>query len=41
MTHAFGSKQARGAALKSGMAQGMETGYQRLDAFLAGGTTGT
>ncbi|MGE3108424.1 MAG: SRPBCC family protein [Phycisphaerales bacterium] len=35
MTLTFGSKQARDAALKSGMEHGMEAGYQSLDAFLA------
>lgn len=40
MTLVFGSKQARDAALKSGMEQGMEAGYQQLDALLAAGTTG-
>jgi hypothetical protein len=35
MTLAFGSKQARDVALASGMEQGMEAGYQNLDAFLA------
>lgn len=40
LTLAFGSKGARDAALKSGMEQGMEAGYQQLDAFLAAATTG-
>ncbi|HMQ15122.1 MAG TPA: SRPBCC family protein [Phycisphaerae bacterium] len=40
MTLAFGSKQARDVALASGMEQGMEAGYQQLDAFLASGATG-
>jgi uncharacterized protein YndB with AHSA1/START domain len=35
MTLAFGSKPARDAALASGMEQGMEAGYQGLDAHLA------
>jgi uncharacterized protein YndB with AHSA1/START domain len=35
MTLAFGSKQARDEALASGMEQGMEAGYQNLDAILA------
>jgi uncharacterized protein YndB with AHSA1/START domain len=35
MTLAFGSKQARDAALASGMEQGMEAGYTNLDALLA------
>lgn len=40
MTLAFGSRQARDMALKSGMEQGMEAGYQQLDAFLAARTAG-
>lgn len=40
MTLAFGSKEARDAALQSGMEQGMEAGYKNLDAFLASGRTG-
>lgn len=35
MTLAFNSRQARDTALASGMEQGMEAGYQQLDAFLA------
>lgn len=34
MTLAFGSKEARDGALASGMEQGMEMGYQQLDAML-------
>jgi uncharacterized protein YndB with AHSA1/START domain len=34
MTLAFGSKQARDAALASGMERGMEAGYKNLDALL-------
>ncbi len=35
MTLAFGSKQARDAALQSGMERGMEAGYVQLDTILA------
>ena len=35
MTLSFDSKEARDGALASGMAQGMEAGYQQLDAMLA------
>lgn len=34
MTLAFGTKEARDGALASGMEQGMEMGYQQLDAML-------
>jgi hypothetical protein len=40
MTLTFGSKQARDAALQSGMEQGMEAGYTNMDAFLAAGQSG-
>jgi uncharacterized protein YndB with AHSA1/START domain len=40
MTLAFGSKQARDAALASGMERGMEAGYTQLDALLAAETSG-
>ena len=35
LTLAYSSKQERDAALASGMQQGMEAGYQRMDAALA------
>lgn len=35
MTLAFDNQEARDGALASGMAQGMEAGYQQLDALLA------
>lgn len=35
MTLSFGSRQARDGALASGMEQGMEVGYQAMDAYLA------
>lgn len=34
----YSSKEARDGALKSGMADGMEAGYQRLDAMFADGS---
>ena len=34
ITQAFGSKEARDGAIASGMEQGMEAGYQQLDALL-------
>lgn len=34
-TVVYSSREARDAALQSGMAEGMEMGYQTLDAFLA------
>lgn len=37
MTTRYSSRQARDAALKTGMTRGMEMGYERLDAMLAGG----
>lgn len=37
MTLLFDSRQARDAALASGMEQGMEAGYRNLDAYLASG----
>ncbi len=40
MTLAFGSRQARDVALKSGMEQGMEAGYAQLDTFLASASAG-
>jgi hypothetical protein len=33
----YSSRQARDAALETGMTRGMEMGYERLDAMLAGG----
>jgi hypothetical protein len=35
ITQAYGSKEARDGAIASGMDQGMEAGYQQLDAMLA------
>ncbi|MEZ5978780.1 MAG: SRPBCC family protein [Planctomycetota bacterium] len=35
MTLTFDSKEARDGAIQSGMAQGMEAGYQQMDALLA------
>ena len=35
ITQVYGSKEARDGAIASGMDQGMEAGYQRLDAVLA------
>ena len=35
-TVVYATREARDGALKSGMAEGMEAGYQSLDAFLAG-----
>jgi len=35
ITQAYGSKDARDGAIASGMDQGMEAGYQQLDAMLA------
>ena len=32
----FGSKEARDAAISTGMTDGMEVSYQRLDALVAG-----
>ena len=34
-TQAYGSKEERDGAIASGMDQGMEAGYQQLDAVLA------
>jgi uncharacterized protein YndB with AHSA1/START domain len=35
MTISYGSKEVRDAALKTGMTDGMEQSYQKLDAVLA------
>ena len=40
MTLAFDSKEARDGALASGMTEGMEAGYQQLDAMLATAAVG-
>ncbi len=37
ITQTYASKEARDGAVASGMEQGMEAGYQQLDAMLAGG----
>ncbi len=37
ITQKYESKEARDGAVASGMEQGMEAGYQKLDAVLAGG----
>jgi hypothetical protein len=36
----FPTREARDAAVKTGMADGMEAGYQRLDAMVATSTAG-
>lgn len=35
MTILYSSREARDAAIQTGMADGMEVGYQRLDRLLA------
>jgi hypothetical protein len=40
ITLLFPSKEARDASLASGMEQGMEAGYQRLDGILASAVGG-
>lgn len=41
ITQAYDSKEARDGAIASGMDQGMEAGYQQLDALLARSTQGS
>jgi uncharacterized protein YndB with AHSA1/START domain len=41
MTVLYASQEARDGALATAMAEGMEMGYVRLDALLAGANTGT